>query len=171
MFLDRDGVINRRIVGDYVRHWKDFHILDGVLDAVARLNAAGYRTPIVTNQRGIAIGRASAAEVAELHRKLGEAAAAHGARLDEFFVCPHDYADGCPCRKPRPGLLDQAHAAAPVDWARSYLVGDSDSDIEAGRRRGLATIKVAGPSRAGADVELADLPAAAAYVLKHERRA
>jgi len=165
VFLDRDGVINRRLVGDYVSRWADFDILAGALPAIARLNQAGFRTVVVTNQRGLAIGRTQPEALAEIHRRLSEAAARAGARLTEFYVCPHDYDDGCLCRKPKPGLLDQANEAAPVDWARSFLIGDSDSDIRAGQARGVAAIKVAGPSLASPDHEAPDLAAAADIVL------
>lgn len=160
LFLDRDGVLNRRIVDGYVRGPDELEILPGVPEALARLTRAGWRAVVVTNQRGIALGLMSREDVAQVHGVLSDRVAEAGGRLEEFYVCPHDRDTGCPCRKPEPGLLDQAHARAAVDWSRSVLIGDSDSDIEAGKARGLYTIKVAGPSGVGADEEVADLPAA-----------
>lgn len=156
-FLDRDGVLNRRIIDDYVTDWSEFVILPGAVDAVVALNRAGYRCVVVTNQRGIAIGRMSAETVAEIHQRFAKIVAEAGGKLDEFYVCPHDRHVGCPCRKPRPGLLDQAHQHSPVDFSRSLLIGDSDSDILAGQARGVATIKVAGPSSVSPSYEAVDL--------------
>jgi len=164
VFLDRDGVINKLLVDDWVTRWRDFEILDGALAAIAHLNRSGYRTVVVTNQRGIALGRMSADRVAKIHRRLSREAAALGASLNEFYVCPHDSQAGCPCRKPMPGLLDQAHQHQPVDWQGSVMVGDKDTDIVAGTARGLTTIKVAGPSQAHPDFTVANLTEAARII-------
>jgi len=99
-------------------------------------------------------------DVRSVHAILRDRVAEAGGCLEEFYLCPHDRDEACPCRKPAPGLLDQAHAVHAVDWSRSVLIGDSDTDIEAGKARGVRTIKVAGPSAVGADEEVADLPAA-----------
>ncbi len=158
VFLDRDGVLNRRIIGDYVTCWPEFELLDGVLEAIASLNRSGYRTVVVTNQRGIALGRMSLDDVNDLHRRLSALVAQQGGCLEEFYVCPHGRDDGCSCRKPEPGLLDQAHEFAPVDWSRSLLIGDSDSDILAGKCLGVTTIKLGEKSLVGADFLAPDLP-------------
>ena len=150
VFLDRDGVLNRRIMDGYVTCLDEFEILPGVLPALALLTRAGFRLAVVTNQQGIALGRMTRADVDAVHEHLRETAAAHGAVLDEFYVCPHHRDVGCPCRKPKPGLLDQAFAHAPIDWSRATLIGDSDRDIEAGKARGVTTIKIAGLSEVGA---------------------
>ena len=165
VFLDRDGVLNRRILGDYVTSPAEFQLLDGVCRAVAALNRAGFRTVVVTNQRGIAIGRMTRADVDRVHELLSAGVHASGGCLDEFYVCPHDRDDGCVCRKPRAGLLDQADAATPVDFAASFLIGDSDTDILAGKARGVTTIKVAGPSEADPDYLAEDLPVAVDIIL------
>ena len=165
VFLDRDGVINRRIVGDYVTCLSEFEILEGVLEAIAELNKAGYRTVVVTNQRGIAIGRMSRDDVDRVHQYLAARVSEMGGALNEFFICPHDRDQGCPCRKPEAGLLDQADLAEPVDWQRSWLIGDSDSDIEAAHARNVRTIKVAGPSKASPHFLAENLPLAVACIL------
>ena len=170
VFLDRDGVINRRIIDGYVRHEGEFELLAGAVEAMSCLSRAGFRLAVVTNQRGIALGLMNLEDVAHIHGIISRAVAAAGGHLDEFYVCPHDRDSGCPCRKPLPGLLDQAHAGAPVDWSSSFLVGDSDTDILAGKARGVTTIKVAGPSAVDPDHLAVDLPAAAALIVDPSRR-
>ena len=165
VFLDRDGVINRRIMADYVTCLAEFQLLPGVLEAIARLTRAGFRLAVVTNQRGIAVGRMSRTDVDRVHRHLSERVAELGGHLAEFYVCPHDRDEGCGCRKPDPGLLDQADRTLAVDWEASFLVGDSDSDIRAGAARGVTTVKVAGRGEAIADHYAADLPEAVAWIL------
>ena len=95
VFLDRDGVLNRRIVGDYVTCPAEFELLDGVCEAVAALNKAGYRTVVVTNQRGIALGRMSREDVDAVHRELTTRVAAAGGVLTEYYICPHGRNTGC----------------------------------------------------------------------------
>lgn len=167
VFLDRDGVINRRLLNDYVTQPEGLEILPGVTQALDRLHKAGWRCAVVTNQRGIALGRMTRLDVDAIHHFLAKEVAAAGGLLTEFYVCPHDRHEGCPCRKPAPGLLDQAHAFRPVDWLGSWLVGDSDSDILAGKARNLRTIKVAGPGQADWDHLCSDLPAAVELILTH----
>ena len=163
VFLDRDGVINEKMrEGEYVRSWSDFKLLPGVAEAIAKLNGAGVRVIVVSNQRGVALGLYSAADVDAIHERLQQELSLRGARVDGFFYCPHDKAD-CNCRKPLPGLFEQAAAQMPEIRAEaSAMVGDSISDIEFGRRLSMTTVflegdperRKAGAERAG---ELADL--------------
>jgi len=141
VFLDRDGVLTAKAPeGEYVARWEDFHVLDGVIEALAKLNRAGLRTMVVTNQRGIALGRYTAADVETLHTKFRQVLEEHGARIDAFFVCPHDRGE-CECRKPLPGLFEQAAAAFPgTSASTSVMIGDSLADMEFGRRLGMRTI-------------------------------
>ncbi len=143
VFLDRDGVLNKKAPeGEYVAQWEHFEILDGVVEALGRLRRAGLRTIVVTNQRGVALGRYSAAEVATIHAKFQEVLAAAGAQLDAVYVCPHDHGE-CNCRKPLPGLFAQAAADDPsICAAESVMVGDSLVDMEFGRRLGMRTILI-----------------------------
>lgn len=166
VFLDRDGVLNHRIPGDYVTHPGELQPLDRVFEAVRLLSEKGFRLVVVTNQRGIALGRMTRRAVDEIHRWLDRRAEESGGCLREFYVCPHDRDEGCNCRKPKPGLLDQAHRHRPVDWTHSFLIGDSDSDILAGKSRGVTTIKIGDPSPAGADHCAADLLSAAHWVVE-----
>ena len=167
VFLDRDGVINERLLNDYVGHADQFRILPGATTAIKRLNQNGFRTVVITNQRGIAIGKTSRDMVNAIHRLLRDEVARAGGTLEEYYLCPHDRHEGCTCRKPEAGLLDQAHRKQPVLWAQSYLVGDCDTDILAGLKRQVCTIKVAGPSKVGAHFECTDLSRAVDFILSH----
>ena len=145
VFLDRDGVINEKMpAGSYVRSASEFHPLPGAAEAIARLNRAGLRVVVVSNQRGIALGLYTSADVEAIHEALKELLARHGAHVDGFYFCPHDYGQ-CNCRKPLPGLFEQAVAEFPEIAAEtSVMIGDSLSDMEFARRLGMAAILIEG---------------------------
>lgn len=145
VFLDRDGVINEKMPeGQYVTSWSEFRILPGVADAIRNLNQAGLRVVVVSNQRGVALGLYSAETVRTIHAEFQKALASQGARVDGFYFCPHERAQ-CNCRKPLPGLFEQAIKDSPdITAESSAMVGDSLSDIEFGRRLGMLTIFVEG---------------------------
>ena len=165
VFLDRDGVINRRIIDGYVTRWTEFQLLDGVVSSLVKLHQNGFRLAVVTNQRGIHLGLMTLNDVNHIHRKLSEAVTKAGGSLNEFYVCPHGRSQGCSCRKPKSGLLDQAHNHRPVNWPQSFLVGDSETDITAGNRRGVTTIKIGKSKTSRADLIVADLVSATRYIL------
>ena len=157
VFLDRDGVLNEKMPeGRYVASPADFHLLPGVAEAIGRLNRAGVRVVVVSNQRGIALGLYTAADVIAIHSALQELLATRGARVDGFYFCPHDK-EQCNCRKPLPGLFEQAVAEFPETAAdHSAMIGDSLSDIEFGRRLGMLAIFIEGdPERRKPDNEAA----------------
>lgn len=130
LFLDRDGVINRRIVGDYVRTTRQWEYLPGALQALRLLSEWAPRIVIVTNQRGVARGLVSPKDLYSIHARLLEDVATIGARVDAIRVCPHLETDGCLCRKPLPGLaLSWLAVNREVNPARSVMVGDSASDM------------------------------------------
>lgn len=160
VFLDRDGVLNAKAPeGEYVFAWDDFHPLEGVADAIAKLNRAGLRTVVVTNQRGVALGLYQVEDVKRVHEQFQRLLAERGAHLDAFYICPHDRGD-CNCRKPLPGLFEQAVSEfKDISAAKSVMIGDSLVDIEFGRRLGLKTILIAGPAgnRAPGAEEAAEL--------------
>ena len=145
VFLDRDGVLNRKAPeGGYVARWEDFKVLDGVIDALGRLARAGLRAFVVTNQRGVALGRYSLADVDALHARFQQLLAAHGARVSAFYVCPHDLG-ACNCRKPLPGLFERAAAEFPdVAPGTSVMIGDSLVDMEFGKGLGMRAILIEG---------------------------
>ncbi len=141
VFLDRDGVINRKLPeGQYVSSWQHFELLPGVPEAIAKLNQAGLRVVVVTNQRGIALGLYAPSDVDHIHIQLNERLAQSGAHIDGFYFCPHDKHQ-CNCRKPLPGLFEQAQKDFPeIKPETSLIIGDSLSDIEFGRNVGMKTI-------------------------------
>lgn len=145
VFLDRDGVINEKLPeGSYVTCWAEFQLLPGVAEAIARLNQAGQRVVVVSNQRGISLGLYTAAAVLDLHSALQELLARSGAHVDGFYFCPHDRGE-CNCRKPLPGLFEQAVAEFPDITAQtSAMIGDSKVDVEFGRRLGMKVVFVDG---------------------------
>lgn len=165
VFLDRDGVINGKAPeGDYVRRPEDLKLLKGAAEAIARLNRAGIRVVVVTNQRGVALGLYTVDDVQTIESELEKMLAAKGAHLDGFYFCPH--AEGaCNCRKPKQGLFEQARKDFPeIEATSSVMIGDSLSDVEFGRRLGMLTIFIEGPvdrQRPGAKRgrDLADLHA------------
>lgn len=141
VFLDRDGVLNRPIVRDGRPYppgsVEEFEILPGSPEACDELHAAGYAVVVVTNQPDIARGTQDAATVEAIHQALRGAL-----YVDAIYVCAHDDADGCRCRKPQPGLLVDAATNLGIDLGASFMVGDRWRDIEAGRRAGCRTILV-----------------------------
>jgi D-glycero-D-manno-heptose 1,7-bisphosphate phosphatase len=145
VFLDRDGVVNQKLPeGRYVSSPGEFQPLPGVHDAIGRLNRAGMRVFVVSNQRGIALGLYTAADVLDIHALFQSELNTRNAHVDAFYFCPHDKAD-CDCRKPLPGLFHHAKADFPdIDAESSAIIGDSWSDIEFGRRLGMLTIFIDG---------------------------
>ena len=157
VFLDRDGVLNEKMPeGQYVTSWNEFRLLPRVAESVAKLNQAGLRVIVVSNQRGIARGLYTASDVDVIHSRLQTLLQAGGGKIDGFYYCPHDKGQ-CKCRKPLPGLFDQAVSDFPeIVAASSAMVGDSLSDIEFGRRLGMLTVFVEGdPERRKAGAEAA----------------
>jgi D-glycero-D-manno-heptose 1,7-bisphosphate phosphatase len=145
VFLDRDGVTNRKLPeGQFVRSWRDFEFLPGAESAIAALNRSGRHIIIISNQRGIALGLYTRADVETLHMKLQERMAEHDAHIDAFYYCPHDR-NQCDCRKPKIGLFEQVFRDFPEASAQnSIVIGDSISDIQAARTLGLLAIFIQG---------------------------
>ncbi|HEY3627512.1 MAG TPA: HAD family hydrolase [Terracidiphilus sp.] len=157
VFLDRDGVLNEKMPeGKYVTRWEEFRLLPGVVEAIARLNRAGLKVMLVSNQRGVALGLYSTADVDRIHGGMLSVLESQGARLDGIFYCPHDKGQ-CDCRKPLPGLFEQALTSFPeVDATTSVMIGDSLSDMEFGRRLGMMCIFIEGdPTRRKSGAEKA----------------
>lgn len=146
VFLDRDGVIGRKPPeGEYISQWNSFQVLSGAEMAISSLNRSGRRVIVVTNQRGVALDRYTCAGVEELHCRLQQHLAKHGARIDALYYCPHDDGNQCDCRKPKPGLFRQAFRDFPdASPESSLMIGDSISDIEAAHNLGIASIFVRG---------------------------
>lgn len=167
-FLDRDGTINRSASeGAYIVAAAEVELLPGAAAAIRRLNELPAKVVVVTNQRGIALGRMSETDLVAVDARLGELLGAEGARLDASFHCPHEKGE-CDCRKPGPGMFERAAAEVPgVRIEGGAMVGDSPLDVEAGRRLGLTTIRL-GPAAPGdpvADHGAVDLLGAVGWLL------
>jgi len=132
IFIDRDGVINFNRP-DYVKSWEEFTFLPGSLDALCLIGKLGWPVVIISNQSAIGRGLVAADAVAEINNRLLEQVEHAGGHIDGVYVCPHHPDDGCNCRKPRPGLLQQAASELGLDLSRSYLIGDAESDILAAK--------------------------------------
>jgi len=145
-FLDRDGVINQKAPeGEYIARWEEVQFLPEVFAAAAALDRAGFKIILVTNQRGIALGKVRSADLEEIHRRMREEFSRRGVHLTAIYACPHDLTEHCNCRKPKPGLLIRAAEEYDVDLPSSWMIGDAPSDIEAGRRAGCKTARILPP--------------------------
>ena len=143
LFLDRDGVINVKLEGRYVQNFSEFEFISGSLSAISKLSQLFCRIIIITNQQGIGKGIMTQSDLNTLHFKMQHKIEYYGGRIDKIYYCPHLESENCLCRKPRPGMIKNAIIDFPeIKIDHSYLVGDSDSDIEAGRIMQLKTIKV-----------------------------
>ncbi len=184
VFLDRDGVINEPAWDSADGRFEspldpgDVVLVDGAAAAVAALQAAGWRTVIVSNQPAAAKGKATRAQLRAVHERIVTLLAERGVRIDDWRYCLHhpqatvaDLGGACPCRKPQPGMLLDAAAERGIDLRGSWMVGDSDADVGAGAAAGCRTILVeaersahrrgAGPEP---DARVRDLRAAAAFI-------
>ena len=146
VFLDRDGVINRKAPeGDYVKSWAEFAFLPGVIEALRMLIRNGIKAIVVSNQRGIALGRLSEEGLAEIHRRMLATLEAEAAPISALYYCPHDVGV-CRCRKPQTELFQRAQRDFPgLDFREAFVVGDSVVDMEAAERLGAKKILIAGP--------------------------
>jgi D-glycero-D-manno-heptose 1,7-bisphosphate phosphatase len=139
IFFDRDGVINARILGGYVRHWNEFELLSGVIETLREVKRRGYLAIIVTNQRGVGLGIMTEGDLHAVHEELQRAMeAAAGVRFDDIIFCT-DLDNALGRRKPSPAMLLEAAEKWNIDLAESWMIGDSMSDIEAGQRAGTKT--------------------------------
>jgi len=145
VFLDRDGVINRKQPeGAYVTSWDQFAMLPGVPRAIKRMNDAGMTVIVVSNQHCIALGLCTRAGVDEIHQRLQDSLETEGGHIDRFYICEHN-AGMCVCRKPDIGLFQQALADFPqIRPESSVMIGDSLSDMEFGHRASMQTIFIEG---------------------------
>ena len=145
VFLDRDGTLieDRK----YASSLADYAPLPGAYDAVRALRAAGFGTAVVTNQSGIGRGLFSEADHARFEAHLLADFAAHGAPLDGSYHCPHEPDAGCDCRKPQPGLVHRAAREHAIDLARSWVIGDRDSDVALAASCGCRAVRIGAGAR------------------------
>ena len=149
IFLDRDGTINKYV--GFLRNINDFELIDGVAEAIRKINESGYLAVVVTNQPVVARGEVSFEELEEIHSKMETLLGKEGAYLDAIYYCPHHPHKGyegerpelkidCDCRKPKPGMLLKAAEDFNIDLSKSWMVGDGENDIKAGINAGCKTV-------------------------------
>ena len=131
LFLDRDGVINKKLPNDYVKNTSELVLCEGVIAAIVRLKAHFGRVLVVTNQQGIGKGLMTIADLQIVHQHINKAVAAYGkGGIDGFYFCPHLANERCNCRKPAIGMAQQAKKDFPsINFNRSVMIGDSESDM------------------------------------------
>lgn len=186
VFLDRDGTINEEV--HYLHKPEDLHLLPGAAQAVRMLKEAGFTLIVVTNQAGVARGYYTCRDVETLHAYMNEQLRKEGGFIDAFYYCPHhpdcgigEYKKKCHCRKPDIGMFEAAEQAFAVDKAHSYMIGDKELDMQAGRHYGVESVLVgtgygAEHKRTAEeqgrekfyDYYAADLNAAARYIIAKE---
>ncbi len=143
IFLDRDGTLNvRPPKACYIERPEDFIWLDGAKDAVKRLKAAGYQIILVTNQPGLTRGNLTEETLAAIHKKMQEDLKKIGACIDHIYYCPHNWDEGCTCRKPQPGMFFQAQKELSIDLTRCYMLGDDERDMTAGAAAGCKCMQI-----------------------------
>lgn len=135
VILDRDGTINVDS-DDYIKSPEEWQPLPGALEAIARLNHAGWRVVVASNQSGLGRGLFDVAALNAIHGKMHKLLATLGGRIDAVFYCPHGPDEGCNCRKPRPGLFEQIGERFGVDLKSVPVVGDTPRDLVAGAAAG-----------------------------------
>ncbi len=167
-FLDRDGVINKKAPDEgYILRPEDLEILPHVADAISRLNQADFLVVVVTNQRCVAKGLLTIDRLREIHDHMQIELGAAGARIDAIYYCPHGRDMSCECRKPAPGMLLEASTELKIDLQQSWMIGDTISDIAAGKSAGCRTILITatGENPVRADATADSLFSAAKHIL------
>lgn len=153
IFLDRDGTINKYV--GFLRDIDQFELIDGVADAIKKINASGYLCIVVTNQPVIARGEVTVDALNEIHNKMETLLGLEGCYIDGLYYCPHHPHKGyegevpelkfdCDCRKPKPGMLLKAAGDYNIDLSQSYMIGDGENDVKAGLAAGCKTVLING---------------------------
>ena len=144
VFLDRDGTINKRAPrACYIETPEQFVWIEGAKEAVKILKNSGYRVVLVSNQPGIARGNLTESMLGQIHRKMQDDLMRDaGCQIDAVYYCPHNWDEGCECRKPKPGMLYRAQKDFSLNLTKCILIGDDDRDIEAGNAAGCRTYQV-----------------------------
>lgn len=141
IFLDRDGVINRDPgSGDYIKSWKEFQFLPGVIEAIKKLNKNGYEIFVISNQAGVSKGLFSQDDLDEITENMLREIESRGGKIRSVSYCTHRPDEKCACRKPNTGMIKKATEGLDINFKETYFVGDSRRDVEAGRNIGCRTI-------------------------------
>lgn len=178
IFLDRDGTINKEV--GILSDIDQFDLLPGVGDAIRKINQSGFLAIVITNQPVIARGELSCEELEEIHNKMETLLGREGAYLDGIYYCPHHPHSGyegevrelkidCDCRKPKPGMLYAAAEAFHIDLKQSWMIGDAERDIAAGKRAGCKTVLI-GKEDFGQDASVDSLPEAVWMILGGDKK-
>jgi histidinol-phosphate phosphatase family protein len=141
IFLDRDGVLNKN-KDDYVKNVSELEIFPFILEPIKKLQSAGFKIIVITNQSAINRGLITKKHLNEIHEKIQSFLIQHNTKIDYFYYCPHTPTENCYCRKPKTGLLLKAIDDFSIDVNNSWFVGDRDSDIQAGQSVGCKTFKI-----------------------------
>ena len=154
LFLDRDGVLNKKIDHGYVLKFEQIEILPGVPEFLRVARDCFDWMVVVTNQRCVGRGLISLAGVSEINDKINKLT---GSFIDKFYVCPHLEEDHCDCRKPKEGMFLQAQKAFDIDFRNSWMVGDSESDMIPAKKLGITTFLLSAYASAFADKNISSL--------------
>ena len=174
IFLDRDGTINK--YAGFLKNIDEFELIRGVTEAIRKINASGYLAIVITNQPVIARGEVSFQELEEIHNKMETLIGQEGGYLDAVYYCPHHPHKGyqgevpelkieCDCRKPKPGMLLKAAKDFNIDLTQSWMIGDGENDIKAGKNAGCKTVLI-GEAEYGQDLSAENLLDAITRILK-----
>ena len=140
VFVDRDGTII--VEKNYLSDPTGVELLPGAAEGLARLAGLGYLLVVVSNQSGIGRGYFSAAQVEAVHIRLDELLAAGGVRIDRYYYCPHRPDEGCACRKPATGMIDDAVRDLDINLSHSFMIGDNLCDLQLGKNAGITPVLV-----------------------------
>lgn len=152
VLLDRDGVINRNL-DDYVKTDREFEFLPGALEGLKKLRAAGISVVVISNQAGVGRGLIQESDLARINDKMLRGIEEYGGEIAAVYYCTHRKEERCTCRKPEIGLILRAAQEIGFEPANTFLVGDAEADIEAGRRWGSRTAAVLSGKSSAEDVE------------------
>lgn len=163
IFLDRDGVINKKAPkAEYVKSWDEFEFIPGSIEAMTLLAQNGYKIFIISNQAGIARGAMTEQDLEKIHENMEKELEKHNVKIQKIYYCPHGWNEGCECRKPKPGMLFQAAREYDLDLSKSLFIGDDERDLHAGHAAGCRTILV--------DSELSLLKVVKEKIIVHQRQ-
>ena len=141
VFLDRDGVINKE-KKDYVKTIDELEIFDNISWCIQQLKKNNYLVIVITNQSSINRGLIDTQKIHEIHDEIQNYLAKFNTKIDAFYFCPHRPDENCSCRKPNPGLIIKASNDFGIDLSTSWMIGDNESDVLAGKTAGCHTIKI-----------------------------
>jgi D-glycero-D-manno-heptose 1,7-bisphosphate phosphatase len=171
VFLDRDGTLNERPPDhEYIRSAAEFVWLPGAPEAVAKFWFAGYVPLVVSNQRGVARGLVQSSALRAIDVRIQLDLEPHGVAIRAFSYCVHDEDEACDCRKPKPGMILALASELDLDLSRSWMIGDSESDVRAGQVAGCRTVRIAPHGVRTAATLVAPSLAAAADLIVGARR-